>query len=68
MAEVISIARAGHAWAVKHRGGYLGHANSYEEAAVIGRDLVRWLHSQGRPAELDLGEPRSFARPRQPAL
>jgi len=68
MAEVISIARAGRAWAVKHCGGFLGHANSYEEAAVIGRELVSWLHSQGRPAELDLGEPRSFAPPRPTSL
>jgi len=67
MPEVISIARSGRAWAVKHRGGYLGHANSYEEAALIGRELVNWLHSQGRPAELDLGEPRSFAPPHRPA-
>lgn len=61
MTELISIARAGKAWAVKHGGGYLGHANSYEEAASIGRNLVDWLTSQGREAELLLTEPRSFA-------
>lgn len=63
MIEVISVARAGRAWAVKHRDGFLGHVNSREEAAAIGRDLVNWLRSQGRPAELVIaGERRTFAR------
>ena len=61
MVEVINVTRAGQGWAVKHRGGFLGHAKSYEEAALIGRDLVSWLKSQGRPAELVVSEPRSFA-------
>jgi len=62
MGEVIGLARTGEAWAVKHRGGFLGHANSYEEAIAIGQDLVGWLRSQGRTAELVVeGEPRSFA-------
>ncbi|CAN7562356.1 hypothetical protein LJR219_004071 [Phenylobacterium sp. LjRoot219] len=62
--EIISIARAGQAWAVKHRDGYLGHAKSYEEAAAIGQNLVSWLESEGRRAELVLSEPRSFAAPK----
>lgn len=62
LVEVISVMRAGQAWAVKHRGGFLGHANSYEEATSIGQDLVGWLESQGRPAHLVvIDEPRSFA-------
>lgn len=61
--EIISVARTGQAWAVKHRDGFLGHAKSYEEAALIGRELVSWLNSEGRPAELALAEPRSFAAP-----
>jgi hypothetical protein len=59
--EVIRLARAGRAWAVKHRGGFLGHANSLEEASFIGRDLVSWFASQGRPAELVVGETAEVA-------
>jgi len=59
--ELISVARFGKKWAVQHRGGYLGHTSSLEEATSIGKDLVSWLRSQGRQAELVLGETRSFA-------
>lgn len=55
MVELISIARVGRQWAVQHRGGYLGHARSLEEATSIGEELVSWLRSQGRAAELAVG-------------
>jgi hypothetical protein len=72
MVEVITIAQAGEAWAVKHRGGILGHASSYEEATFIARDLMSWLRGQGRAAELRTAElaasePRSFAPQRRRA-
>ena len=53
---VISVARVGQKWAVQHGGGFLGHTSSLEEATSIGRDLVSWLRSQGRQAELIVGE------------
>jgi hypothetical protein len=67
MVERISIApQAGGGWAVKHGDGYLGHTRSEEDAMSIGRDLVDWLSSQGRAAELSV-EARSFIseRPRK---
>jgi hypothetical protein len=50
--ERVSITPHPEGWAVKHGEGYLGHARSEEEAVLIGRDLVDWLTSQGRTAEL----------------
>ncbi|CAN7315959.1 hypothetical protein LJR225_001774 [Phenylobacterium sp. LjRoot225] len=57
---VINVARDGQKWVVRHCGGYLGHTASFEEATSIGRDLVSWLQSQGRQAELVVGETGSF--------
>lgn len=37
MVEVIRLTHDGRTWAVKHRDGFLGYANSREEAAVIGQ-------------------------------
>jgi hypothetical protein len=61
MVVVISVARVGRRWAVQHCGGYLGHTSSCEEATAIATGLVSWLRSQGREAELVVGETRSFA-------
>jgi hypothetical protein len=61
MTEVISIARHGATWAIKHRGSFLGGVGSVEEAERLGRDLVRWLSEQGRAAQLQVE--RDAAKP-----
>lgn len=50
--ETISIVPSGPAWAIKHADSFLGYANSMEEAASIGEQLVSWLQCEGRAAEL----------------
>lgn len=47
----ITIAPEGRSWAVKHNGGFLGHAASEGEALGIAEKLVAWLEDQGRPVE-----------------
>lgn len=47
----ITIAPEGRSWAVKHNGGFLGHAGSEGEALGIAEQLVAWLEDQGRPVE-----------------
>ncbi len=62
MNDTISIASAGRRWAVMHDGGYLGFANSREEALQIGLHLVEWFGDRGRSASLvEEGEAPSFA-------
>jgi hypothetical protein len=34
-------------WAIKHNGGFLGYANSREEAQRIVEDLRHWLAEKG---------------------
>lgn len=50
-ASRITIAPEGRSWAVKHNGGFLGHAASEGEALGIAEDLVAWLKDQGRDVE-----------------
>lgn len=64
--ERIELAPVGDAWAVKHEGGYLGYVSSRAEGARIAADLVDWLESRGRAAELVIEEPRSFSSTRSP--
>lgn len=47
----ITIAPEGRSWAVKHNGGFLGHAASEREAVGIAEHLVAWLEDQGRRVE-----------------
>lgn len=69
MVEVISIARHGAAWAIKHRGSFLGDVRSVEEAERQGRQLVAWLNEQGRCARLQLeGDALEPTRPAKPEL
>jgi hypothetical protein len=66
MIERISITPGtGGAWTVKHREGVLGFTRTEDEALTVGRDLVQWLSSRGRAAELHVE--RSFAPLRHPA-
>ncbi|CAN7544934.1 hypothetical protein LJR219_003900 [Phenylobacterium sp. LjRoot219] len=65
MAEIISIARRGARWAIKHRGGFLGDVASADEAERLGRDLVGWLTAQGRHASLQFESAEPL--PRSPA-
>lgn len=67
MTEVISIVRRGASWAIKHRGGFLGDVASAEEAERLARQLVAWLHEQGRSATLRV-EGEAAVRPRRPEL
>lgn len=60
MTDIISIARAHGRWAVKHDGGYLGFAETREEARRIGLHLVDWFGHRGREASFVEEEPRSF--------
>jgi hypothetical protein len=52
----ITIAPEGRSWAVKHNGGFLGHAASEHEARGIAEHLVAWLEDQGRPVEFTCEE------------
>ena len=56
MHEAISIEPQGRAWAVKHNGGYLGHARGRADTLCIARTLVDWLTDGGRCADLVLDE------------
>jgi len=49
----ITIAPEGRSWAVKHNGGFLGHAASEGEALGIAEQLVAWLEHEGRPVEFE---------------
>jgi hypothetical protein len=58
----ISVSNEGARWAIRHNGGVLGHAGSYE-ALTIAAGLVRSLEAEGRPVELS-EKPRSFSERR----
>jgi hypothetical protein len=51
--EYVSISpHRAEAWAIKHQGSILGYARNEDEAMTIGYELLDWLSSQGRTAEL----------------
>lgn len=52
MADAIAISPEGCSWAVKHNGGYLGYAETEDQARMIAQDLVTWLKGQGRSPDL----------------
>ena len=61
MADAIAISPEGRSWAIKHNGGYLGYADTHDQALVIAKDLVTWLKGQGRSPDLLVPDAQSPA-------
>lgn len=67
MADAIAISPEGRSWAIKHNGGYLGYADTEDQALVIAKDLVAWLEGQGRSPALLVREASPTLRNRPPS-
>jgi len=67
MADAIAISPEGRSWAIKHNGGYLGYAETEDQALVIAKDLVAWLEGQGRSPHLLVREASPPLRTRPPS-
>jgi hypothetical protein len=64
MADAIAISPEGRSWAVQHNGGYLGYADTKDQALAIANDLATWLRGQGRSPDLvvrDTSAPAPYA-------
>ena len=61
MADAIAISPEGRSWAVKHNGGYLGYAETEDQARMIAQDLVVWLKGQGRSPDLLVADSHAAA-------
>jgi hypothetical protein len=48
-------------WAITHNGGFLGYAQSRDEATAIGQSLVDWLSEHCRSAELTMDRPKMLS-------
>jgi hypothetical protein len=59
MVEQIYVTLNSGVWAVKDQEGFLGFSPDEGQAVRMGRTVVSWLASHGRPAELVIE--RSFA-------